>query len=203
MRADARRNRGRIIAAAKAEITENGSDVSMEQIAKAAGVAVGTLYRHYPTKTDLVTAVLTDFSEDLVRRSENAASSLVAPGDAIAGIRRLLTDFLAEAATNQAVKAAARLLDAAYITSDQVDRGQVALRALVAAGQADGDLRDGLTADDIYLLMLSAPASLDEAARCRWLELILAGIGNANLPAPATSGPVPTPRASPQSTPTS
>lgn len=190
MRADARRNRQRIIAAAKAEITENGSDVSMEQIARAAGVAVGTLYRHYPTKTDLVTAVLTDFSEDLVSWSENAARSLVAPGDAMTGIRRLLTDFLAEAATNQAVKAAARLLDAAYITSDQVGRGQIALRELVAAAQADGDLRSEITAEDIYLLMLSAPASLDEAARGRWLELILAGIGNVDLPAPAASGPL-------------
>lgn len=88
------------------------------------------------------------------------------------------------------MKAAARLLDAAYITSDQVGRGQIALRELVAAAQADGDLRSEITAEDIYLLMLSAPASLDEAARGRWLELILAGIGNADLPAPAASGPL-------------
>lgn len=88
------------------------------------------------------------------------------------------------------MKAAARLLDAAYITSDQVGRGQIALRELVAAAQADGDLRSEITAEDIYLLMLSAPASLDEAARGRWLELILAGIGNADLPTPAASGPL-------------
>ncbi len=181
MRADARHNRERIIAAAKAEITEHGSDVPMEQIAKAAGVAVGTLYRHYPAKVDLVTAVLTDFSEDIVIKAESAVGSLVVPGDAMTAIEKLLTDFLAEAATNQAVKAAAGLLDAAYITSDQVTRGQLALQRLVAAAQSDGDLKVGITADDIHLLMLSAPASFNEAARDRWVDIIQDGLRPSTL----------------------
>lgn len=176
MRSDARRNQVRILAAARAQITDHGSDVSMDQIAKAAGVAVGTLYRHYPTKTDLVRAVLMEFLEALVVWAETAATSLQTAGDAMARIETLLTDFINEAATNQAVKAAAGGLGAAHITSEQENRGRRALQSLVASAQADGDLRAEVTADDLYLMMISAPTTLEKAARERWLEILLAGI---------------------------
>lgn len=177
MRSDARRNQERILAAARAQITDNGSDVSMDQIAKAAGVAVGTLYRHYPTKTDLVQAVLTEFLQALVIWAETAAASLKTSGDAMVRIEELLTDFMDQAATNQAVKAAAHALDATFTTtSEQEDRGRIALQTLVTAAQADGDLRADTTTDDLYLMMISAPTSLEKPARSRWLEILLAGI---------------------------
>ena len=176
VRADARRNQQRILAAARTQITEHGSDVSMGQIAKAAGVAVGTLYRHYPTKTDLVRAVLTEFLEALVVWAEASAASLRAPGDAMVRIETLLTDFMNEAALNQAVKEAAHALGAVDIASEQADRGQVALRALVASAQADDDLRLNITADDFYLMMISAPTNLEKSARDRWLHILVDGI---------------------------
>lgn len=176
VRSDARRNQQRILAAARTQITDHGSDVSMDQIARAAGVAVGTLYRHYPTKTDLVRAVLTDFLVALVVWTEAAATSLAKTGDAMARIEALLTDFMNEASTNQAVKAAANDLGAVHITSEQLDRGRTALRTLVVAAQADADLRPDVTADDLYLMMISAPTTLEQAARDRWLEILLAGI---------------------------
>ncbi len=176
VRADARRNQQRILAAARTQITEHGSDVSMGQIAKAAGVAVGTLYRHYPTKTDLVRAVLTEFLEALVVWAEASAASLRAPGDAMVRIETLLTDFMNEAALNQAVKEAAHALGAVDIASEQADRGQVALRALVASAQADDDLRLNITADDLYLMMISAPTNLEKSARDRWLHILVDGI---------------------------
>ncbi|MET4783066.1 helix-turn-helix domain-containing protein [Glaciihabitans sp. UYNi722] len=176
MRVDARRNQVRILEAARAQITQTGSDVSMEQIAKTAGVAVGTLYRHYPTKTDLVQAVLTEFSGALVNWVEEASQTLAAPGDAMARIVTLLTDFVEEAAHNQAVKEAALVFDAAYLTPELEDRGRRALQILVAAARTDGNLRDGVTADDIFLLMLSAPSTLPQTARARWLNIILTAI---------------------------
>lgn len=179
MRADARRNQERILAAAKAEITRNGPDVGMDQIARAAQVAVGTLYRHYPTKTHLVEAVLMGFMESIVARSEKAAASLRAPGDAMARIQELLTDFMDEAAGNEGLKAAAQTLDAAYTTEDQESRGLAALQTLVDAARADGDLGDTVTPDDIYLMMIGAPASLPKAARDRWLQILLAGLRRA------------------------
>jgi AcrR family transcriptional regulator len=176
MRADARRNQGRILNAAREQITEYGSEVPMDQIAKAAGVAVGTLYRHYPTKTDLVQAILMEYSEALLEEAEEGAQSLTAPGDAMARIVQLLTGFLESASTNQAFKAAAATLDAAHSTTEQDDRARSALRTLINAAQSDQDIREGVTPDDILLIMVTAPTDFPEKARDRWLEICLAGI---------------------------
>ena len=176
MRADARRNQERILSAAREQITESGSEVSMDQIARAAGVAVGTLYRHYPTKTDLVQAILTELSAAILVRVEEAARSVTKPGDAMTRIEQLLTDLLAEAATNQAIKEAAAVLGAGRATTEQEDRGRTAIESLLESAQADGDIRPGITADDVYLIMITAPASLEKASRDRWLKIILAGI---------------------------
>src|SRR3546814_16151001 len=102
MRADALRNQTRILDAAREQITEHGAEASMDQIARAAGVAVGTLYRHYPTKTDLVRAILSEYAEGLLVQAENAARSVSAPGEAMARIAGLLSAFLATASVNQA-----------------------------------------------------------------------------------------------------
>lgn len=178
MRADARRNQERILDAAREQITESGTDVPMEQIARAAGVAVGTLYRHYPTKTDLVQAILREHVEELILDAEEAARSVTAPGDAMARIVQLLTDFMASMATNRAIKAAAAALNAAHLAADQLDRGRGALRKLVLAAQSDGDIRPEVGPDDVYLIMISAPTNLAERDRDRWLEICLAGISS-------------------------
>lgn len=148
----------------------------MARIADAAGVAVGTLYRHYPTKTDLVEAVLLEFSNSLMEQLETAAGSVTKPHDAVALIERFLAGFVEMAASNHAVKAAAHVLNMVHATDEQMDRGRVALDLLVAAGQSDGDIRPGVTAEDIYLIMISAPASFEKPALDRWLEICLGGI---------------------------
>ena len=70
MRADARRNYLRLVAAARAVLAERGSDASMDEIAKAADVGVGTLYRHFPRRIDLVEAVYRDDVDGLVVLAE-------------------------------------------------------------------------------------------------------------------------------------
>lgn len=177
MRADARRNLERILDAAREQITAHGPDVSMQRIARAAGVAVGTLYRHHPTKTHLVQAILTEHSAAILARAEEAARSASAPGEAMARLEEMLADLLEEAARNRAVKEAAAALGAGRATTEQEERGRAAVASLLRAALADGDLRPGVTADDVYLVMAAAPASLDEAARHRWLEIVLAGLG--------------------------
>jgi AcrR family transcriptional regulator len=77
LRADARRNREQLLAAAREAFTERGSGASLEDIARRAGVGVGTLYRHFPTRQDLVEAVYVDEVEALCRSAGDggAASS--------------------------------------------------------------------------------------------------------------------------------
>src|SRR3546814_16332903 len=97
MRADALRNQTRILDAAREQITEHGAEASMDQIARAAGVAVGTLYRHYPTQTDLVRAILSEYAECLLVQAGNATRSCSAPGEAMARNAGLLRAVLATA----------------------------------------------------------------------------------------------------------
>ena len=176
MRADGRRNLARILEAAEADILEYGPDVSMTTIAEHAGVAVGTLYRHHPTKKALVEAVLVAVSARIVDRAEQAAARMTAPGDAMKQIQKFLAEFVEDAAANPGLKAAATAVDATIITPYQEERGLVALRQLVAAGQKDGDLRDFVHAEDIFLLMIVAPTTHPKPIRDRWLYLTLAGL---------------------------
>lgn len=160
MRADARYNLACILAAAEAEILEHGPDVSMTTIAEKAPVE----------------AVVVAFSARIVDRAEHAAESIVAAGDAMVQIEKLLGDFVADAATNPGLKSAATALGAAIITPGREERGLVALRRLVSAAQRDGDLRELVRAEDVFLLMVVAPTTHPEPVRERWLYLTFAGL---------------------------
>jgi AcrR family transcriptional regulator len=67
LRADAKRNRDKVLTAARAAFTENGASTSLEAIARRAGVGIGTLYRHFPTRQALLEAVYVDEVEQLAR----------------------------------------------------------------------------------------------------------------------------------------
>src|SRR5579859_1336459 len=84
MRADAQRNYARLLDAASAAFLEHGADdVSLEEIARRAGVGIGTLYRHFPARQDLLEAVYRDQVESLRARAEQLRETQ-APGDALA-----------------------------------------------------------------------------------------------------------------------
>ena len=82
MRADARRNRERLVAAAREVFGEQGVSASMEAIARRAGVGVGTLYRHFPNRLDIVEAVYEDDVQELTDAAQRAVSTLE-PGPAV------------------------------------------------------------------------------------------------------------------------
>jgi AcrR family transcriptional regulator len=106
-RADAIRNRANILDAAREQITRHGPNVGMDQIAGAAGVAVGTLYRHFPTKTDLVAAVVSEFVTQVADHTEQALRRVEQGNPAFDELAGLLRVIIQASATNQAVKAAA------------------------------------------------------------------------------------------------
>ncbi|WP_372784371.1 TetR/AcrR family transcriptional regulator [Phenylobacterium sp.] len=93
-RADAERNRERLIDAAKAAFADKGPDVSLEEIARRAGVGIGTLYRHFPTRDAIVEAVY----RREVRQLAEAATRLLEtrpPGEALHEWMRLFVDYIA------------------------------------------------------------------------------------------------------------
>src|SRR5215472_12068310 len=93
MRADARRNYERLLSAAAAAFAEHGADdVSLEEIARRAGVGIGTLYRHFPARQDLLEAVYLDQVEALHSLATELRGS-TAPDQALARWLRALIDF--------------------------------------------------------------------------------------------------------------
>src|SRR5260370_38546027 len=93
MRADAQRNYERLLSAAMAAFTEHGADdASLEEIARRAGVGIGTLYRHFPTRQALLEAVYRAQADALRARAGELVGS-DAPGEALAAWRRALVAF--------------------------------------------------------------------------------------------------------------
>ena len=168
------------MAAAHEQITAQGSAVSMEQIAAASGVAVGTLYKHFPNKAELVNAVVaasfaevaTD-AEDSLRRADQGSPAM----SELEGFLTRLTDTIAN---NHAVKAAASSLNTDHAThpamKDVETRVTAALDRLVRTAHEQGQLRADCTVEDLYLMLSTAPADQPPAARARWLALLLTGL---------------------------
>src|SRR6266508_2874376 len=94
MRADAQRNYASLLKTARVAVSERGADIVLEEIARSAGVAIGTLYRHFPTRQDLLEAVFLDETNELRARAEELASAPV-PFDAVMSWLRLQMDFAA------------------------------------------------------------------------------------------------------------
>jgi AcrR family transcriptional regulator len=152
LRADARRNRDQLLDAANAAFAEAGTGVALEEIARRAGVGIGTLYRHFPTREALIEAA---YRHELAQVAE-AADVLLAdarPGDVTLGA--WMERFLDYAATKRGMGEAIRSIVAA--TPDL--RGEAygvllgAIERLVAAGIADGSIRPDARADDVLRAM--------------------------------------------------
>jgi AcrR family transcriptional regulator len=177
-RADALRNRARLVEAARAAFAARGADASMEEIARAAGVGIGTLYRHFPTREALVEAVFRDGIEQLQALADELRVS-DAPGEALAiWLRAQLT----QAATCRGLAAEAMLamLDAGPCEPTACEEMRRSGAELLARAQAAGDVRRGIDIDDLVRMVqaigLAAEESTDPDTANRLFDFMLDGV---------------------------
>ncbi|MGW5425277.1 TetR/AcrR family transcriptional regulator [Streptomyces sp. NPDC003943] len=178
LRADARRNRERILEAAVRAFSERGADVPIDTIAKAAGVGSATLYRHFPTREALVEAA---YRNELARVCDSAAELLAdhPPDRALRLWMDRFIDYLA-AKHGMADALRAAVASGADPFSETLDRLGTAIGTLLHAGTEAGLLRADVDAFDVGLslagvaLVTSAPDQRERAGRL--LDLLLDGL---------------------------
>jgi AcrR family transcriptional regulator len=177
-RADAQRNRERLLEVARAAFAEAGADggaVSLEAIARAAGVGIGTLYRHFPTREVLAEAV---YRVELGELADAAGPLLDAhPGDV--ALDRWTARFDDYVRTKRGMADAIRAVHAAGGISLPAARETLgaAVQRILDAGAADGTLRSDARAEDVVLALVGIagatpePAQRDQARRMTALLL--------------------------------
>jgi AcrR family transcriptional regulator len=147
MRADAVRNRARILAAADAIFTAQGTGASTEDVARRAGVGIGTVFRHFPLKQDLISAVL----HERITRLAREARALGDASDPGAAFLTFFTGLIEHALANKALVDA--LGTSARPDSDAKRDLVAAGTALLARAQAVGAIRPDLDGDDLQALV--------------------------------------------------
>ena len=179
-RRDAVANRARILAAATEVLREDGMGVDMRAIAAAAGVGIGTLYRHFPTREALVHAVT---GTDVAGLAE---TGLPAGRTALAALRELFTSVVTHLADN---KAMTDLLAAGSPTEADLERCVAHLTRVgqEAVDRADGTLAADVTADDVAyqllgLVRIAQLRSADPRAVARHVDLALRGLAPREQP---------------------
>lgn len=193
LRRDAERNRQRILRAASEVFTERGLEVSLDEVARHAGVGVGTVYRRFRTKEDLVEALFVDRIEEVAALAEKAAQD----PDPWSG----LASFMAEAADLLAGDLGLRqIMMFATYGGDKVwyarQRNAPLVTLLVERAQTAGQLRSDLRPTDIPFILFVLAEAAQFARRVspeiwrRYLALILDGLrpereGVSPLPVPA------------------
>lgn len=168
-RTDARLNRARLVAAAREVFAEAGPGASLNEIARRAGVGPGTLYRHFPDRPALLTAVLGDRIETLCAHAER----LLAAEDADEALEEWLTAFLAHARVNQGMGSALLVESAGGLGFDCHRRILDVAAGLLARAQRDGSARTDLTADDLLQLVVGIALSTARGDRAGQPGLLL------------------------------
>ena len=191
LRRDAERNRQRILAAAADAFAEGGLAVTMDEIARCAGVGVGTVYRRFPDKELLIEALFEQRIDELVALAEAARED----PDPFAGIVRFFDSFLSVQAADRGLK---EVLLGTPRGESRIARGRDRIAPvvdqLVARALAAGDLRPDVAASDLGLVQFMLGALIDytgdvdpEAWR-RMLGIVLDGLRTRR------DGPSPLPR---------
>jgi AcrR family transcriptional regulator len=178
-RADAQRNYERILGAARSAVATRGADVVLEDIARDAGVGIGTLYRHFPTRQALFEATFLDEANELRDRAGELALAAPTPLDALVAWLHLQMDFGARGRSMGAAVMNAKHTEGSEIQCACVDMraaGEVLLDRAKAAGQvrAEVDIIDLLRV--LNGVVLANEAAGDSERAGPMFDLVIAGI---------------------------
>jgi AcrR family transcriptional regulator len=174
LRADAAGNRARIIQAARAAVA-GGGEVKLNAIARQAGVGQGTLYRHFPTREDLLAEVYREDVGELVA----AAPVLLAEHDPVTALARWFDRVAEYARVKRGVFAAVEVALGQDLAAHSLGPLGEALTTLLDAGKAEGSIRPDVDARDIILLVgyLTRLEEAEWEARAgHLLQIILDGL---------------------------
>lgn len=176
-RTDALRNRERVLEVAKAAFTRLGASASLEEIAKIAGVGIGTLYRHFPTRDALIEGVYRNEVEKLATAASRFAEAM-SPLEALRAWLLLLVDYIAAKhiiapALNTIAGGPSRLHEGSRTMI------QGAIDGLVERAKRNGDLRRDLDAHDLLRALIGAShvgpdADWRQSGR-RLVDILIAG----------------------------
>ncbi|WP_329175708.1 TetR/AcrR family transcriptional regulator [Streptomyces sp. NBC_01477] len=178
-RADGQRNYERLLSEARAAFAEHGTDVSLRDVARRAGVGIGTLYRHFPTRDALIEAAFRHGLEDLADRA-GVLLDAESPSDALA---EWLLAFAAAFARYQGLPASllAALRDETSSLHESCEGMRDGAGRLLARAQRDGAIRPDLTVGELLSLTTAvawaaqqSPPGTDPTARL--LGLLRTGI---------------------------
>ncbi|WP_446218372.1 TetR/AcrR family transcriptional regulator [Micromonospora sp. IBHARD004] len=172
MRSDARANRDRLLAAAEEVFGEAGAGAATDEIARRAGVGIGTLFRHFPTKQDLIEATLLRHLGLLVDEAHRLADD-APPGEALSTmIRTMVSGAPAKVALFGLLSAEGGMTAAAIRASGEL---RAAVADLLVRAQQAGMARADASVDEVYLLLRGLsqattiagadPDTLDRAVR--------------------------------------
>jgi len=171
MRADAARNREKVLAAARELFASKGYDVPLDEIAGLAGVGPGTVYRHFPTKQALFQAV-----------TEARVTAMISSADEPAtDPKEALFAFLGRMAEEASAKR--DMSDAITVSPELRKNLHAALGTLLRQAQEAGSVRTDVTATDLVILMKGMLQSLHEGGNpAVLLEIVLSGLQSSRKP---------------------
>jgi AcrR family transcriptional regulator len=187
-RADARRNRDRLLEVASEAFARDGIDTSLEEIARTAGVGIGTLYRHFPNRDALLEAVFRRNVDDISDQADELLATL--PADQ--ALAQWMARFVRYVATKKglAMHLKSVVSHDAEIFAYSHGRMNTAMRRLVEAGQREGTIRPDVDYEDVLrglsgvCMMSDAPGWQDQA--CRVSGLLMDGL-RFGVPAPKST----------------
>jgi AcrR family transcriptional regulator len=177
-RVDGQRNRERLIEAAKAAFGDLGADASLDEIARRAGVGIGTLYRHFPTRDTIVEAVYRREVQQLAAAAQRLLGTMQ-PGEALHEWMRLFVDYIA---TKRVIASA--LASIVGGTTDLYAASGVqitdAMALLAARAAAAGDIRADVDPNDLLRALVGftygATGPGWQASALRLIDILMDGL---------------------------